>query len=428
MSLLEEVEKGNAEEIVDQVADKEPLSSEELRKKLLEGKVVIPLNDKRDFPPIGIGEGLTTKVNANLGTSKDKDSIDFELKKLRAALDAGTDTVMDLSTGGDLEKIRKKIIDNSPVPLGTVPIYETSVRVVSQDKPMIQMTPDEIFDTIEEQAKQGVDFITVHCGVTMKVVEMLYEKKTRLIDIVSRGGSFLVEWIHYNEKENPLYAQFDRLLDIAKKYELTLSLGDGLRPGAIDDATDRLQIMELTDLGTLVSKAREAGVQAIVEGPGHVPVDEIEMNIKLQKSLCDDAPFYVLGPIVTDIAPGYDHITAAIGGAMAASYGADFLCYVTRAEHLALPDIEAVKEGVYATRIAAHAGDIAKGIPGAKEWDNKISKARNDLDWEEMISLALNKNLAEDIRGKSSPEDEDVCSMCGEFCALKKIGELRRKE
>ncbi len=425
MSLLQDVRAGKAEEIINSVVQDEPITRDALIDGLLTGRIVIPINKRRHFRPVAIGAGLKTKVNANIGTSKDKGETSFELNKLKAAVDAGADAVMDLSTGGNLRAIREEIINHSPIPLGTVPIYETAIKVVNQGKPMLEMTADEIFETIEKQAEQGVDFITVHCGVTMKIVEMLKRKKTRIIDVVSRGGSFLIEWIASNEQENPLYEQYDRLLDIARRYELTLSLGDGLRPGAIADATDRLQIMELITLGELVDRARDAGVQAIVEGPGHVPINEIPMNMKLEKTLCNGAPFYVLGPIPTDIAPGYDHITSAIGGAIAASNGADFLCYVTRAEHLALPTAADVREGVYATRIAAHVGDIAKGIGGAKERDDAMSEARNGLDWERMMDLALDRELAENIRNKSKPALENVCTMCGEFCALKKIGELR---
>ncbi|MFP4460031.1 MAG: phosphomethylpyrimidine synthase ThiC [Candidatus Zixiibacteriota bacterium] len=428
MTLLDKVKRGDNIQEIEIVAKKEGRTPEYIHEKFKEGKIVILKNNKRprEIVPLGVGEGLSTKVNANIGTSKDKNDIELELRKLDAAIEAGADTVMDLSTGGELYNIRDTIIKASPVPIGTVPIYDVSVRTVQKGKGMIHMTPDEIFEAIEDHGKQGVDFITVHCGVTMSIVEQIIAGE-RTMGIVSRGGSFLAEWIHYNERENPLYEQYDRLLDIARKYEMTLSLGDGLRPGCLADATDRLQIGELVVLAELVKRAQDAGVQVIVEGPGHIPLDEVEDNIRIQKEVTRGAPFYVLGPIVTDVAPGYDHITSAIGGAIAASAGADFLCYVTATEHLALPDEEAVAQGVYVTRIAAHSGDIVKKVPGAIEWDNNMAKARGDLNWVKQKELSLNPKLAEKIRGKSMPEDEDVCTMCGEFCAVKKIGEIRKK-
>ncbi len=429
LSLLEETKEGLVPAEVIIAANNEVVEPDDLRELVAQGRVVILRNRNRPskIDPVAIGEGLRTKVNANIGTSADVADIKRELAKLRAAVEAKTDTVMDLSTGGDLRATRIEIIAESPVPVGTVPIYEAVVRRRQDNKPVVDMHPDELFEVIEQHGEQGVDFITVHCGVTRKVVEDLLASD-RVMDIVSRGGAFHAEWIHKHNKENPLYEQFDRLLDIAKRYEMTLSLGDGLRPGAIADATDRPQIGELTVLGELVQRARDEGVQAIVEGPGHVPIDDVPLNMHIQKELCDGAPFYVLGPIVTDIAPGYDHLTSAIGGAIAAMSGADFLCYVTCAEHLALPGAEAVREGVMVTRIAAHAGDIAKGVPGAWEWDFKMSQARRKLDWDAMMELALDPELAKKIRDSSPPSDKSTCTMCGEFCAVKKIGEMKKTE
>ena len=426
MTLLDRAKKGDIADVIVKVAKNEKRSVEFVFERFRDGKIIILGNNQRPrkIDPLGIGDGLSTKVNANIGTSRDKEDVEMELRKLRAAVKAGVHTVMDLSTGGNLIAIRDRIIAESPVHIGTVPIYDVSVTSAVKGKGMIHMTADEIFETIENHGKQGVDYLTVHCGVTQKIVEQTIEGE-RITGIVSRGGSFLAEWIHYNQKENPLYEQYDRLLDIARKYEMTLSLGDGLRPGCLADATDRHQMGELVILGELVMRAREAGVQTMVEGPGHVPLDQVVENMRIQKQICKGAPFYVLGPLVTDIAPGYDHITSAIGGAIAASSGADFLCYVTSAEHLALPDEEAVAQGVYVTRIAAHAADIVKQIPGAMEWDNKMAHARADLDWKAQRELAINPVLAQEIRAKTMPQDEEVCSMCGEFCAIKKIGDIK---
>jgi phosphomethylpyrimidine synthase len=426
LSILEEARQEIVSTEIIVAAIAEDVEPDDLREAVAAGRVVILRNRNRPrkIEPLAIGEGLRTKVNANIGTSGDEMNIDHELEKLAAAIDANADTVMDLSTGGNLAEIRKAIIENSSIPVGTVPIYEAAVNCRNADRPVVDMDPNELFEVIEQQGEQGVDFITVHCGVTRKVVEDLLTGD-RVMDIVSRGGSFHAEWIHKHKKENPLYEQFDRLCKIAKKYEMVLSLGDGLRPGAIADATDRPQIGELVVLGELVKRARENGVQAMVEGPGHVPIDNIPLNIHIQKEICGGAPFYVLGPIVTDIAPGYDHLTSAIGGAIAAMSGADYLCYVTRTEHLSLPDAEAVREGVIYTRIAAHAGDIAKGIPGAWEWDRDMSKARHELDWDKMFELAIDPELAKTIRNASKPADGETCTMCGEFCAVKRIKQVK---
>ncbi len=403
------------------VAKSENLHEAYIVNKIKEGKIVIPANiNHKNLNPVGIGEGLTTKVNVNLGSSKDKEDFEFELKKLEVAIKYGADAVMDLSTGENLGELRKLIIEKSPIPVGTVPIYEAAILAARKYGFLGKMTKEMLFETIEKHCEDGVDFITVHCGVTQKSIEKI-KKEGRLLNVVSRGGSFLVEWMIFNEKENPLYEYYDELLKIATKYDVTLSLGDGLRPGCLKDATDRGQIYELITLGELTQIAWENDVQVMIEGPGHVPIDEIEMNIKLEKSLCHGAPFYVLGPVVTDIAPGYDHITAAIGGAIAAWHGADFLCYVTPAEHLRLPDINDVKEGLIATKIAAHAGDIGKKVKGAIDKDIFMSIARRELDWKKQIELSIDPEKAREYRESLMSKDENVCSMCGEFCAVKKV-------
>lgn len=418
MTQLERARRGEITPQMQQVAASEGIAAESLRELVARGLVVIPCNkEHHGLTPCGIGKGLRTKVNANLGTSPVFPAWEAEIKKLEAALEAGADAVMDLSTGGELQACRREVLARSPVPVGTVPVYEAAVRVRADGRPVVEMEADELFQVISEHAAEGVDFITVHCGVTRHIVERL-KAQPRLLGIVSRGGAMMAGWMLYRGEENPLYAQFDRLLAICKTYDVTLSLGDGLRPGCLEDATDRAQLEELIVLGELVQRARAAGVQAMVEGPGHVPFDQIETNIKLQKSLCGEAPFYVLGPLVTDVAAGYDHIAAAIGGTLAAVAGADFLCYVTPSEHLGLPTVEDVKEGVIASRIAAHAADIVKGIPGARERDRAMAEARRDLDWERQMELALDPDKARRIRAARNPVPRDVCSMCGEFCAI----------
>jgi len=402
------------------VALKEGLDVEFIHQGILEGTIVIPANIKhKNLTPCGIGQGLKTKVNANIGTSSDFGDIDTELEKLRVATSSGADTVMDLSTGGDISAIRQAIIASSSLPIGTVPIYQAGIEAVERHSAIIKMTPDELFAVIEEHARDGVDFITVHCGVTRSAIARLKEQG-RVADVVSRGGAFLIGWILYNDEENPLYEQYDRLLEIAKNFDTTLSLGDGMRPGCLADATDRPQIEELLVAGELVERARKAGVQVMVEGPGHLPLNHIEANVKIEKTICKGAPFYVLGPLVTDTAAGYDHITGAIGGAIAAAAGADFLCYVTPAEHLSLPDPEDVRQGVIASRIAAHAADIAKGVKGAEDWDKRMSVARKKLDWEAQAKLSLNPELARRVHSKHSSAGT-ACSMCGEFCAMELV-------
>ncbi|MBW2039972.1 MAG: phosphomethylpyrimidine synthase ThiC [Deltaproteobacteria bacterium] len=419
--------KGEVTPEIEEVAREEGMELQALMGWVAEGKVVIPANRAhRGLRPKGIGEGLTVKVNANIGTSSDHADPAEELQKLELAMEAGADTVMDLSTGGDIDYIRRLILERSPLPVGTVPIYQAAIEVAERKGGIVFMTPDDIFDVIERHAKDGVDFITVHCGVTLNALERLKAQR-RITDIVSRGGAFLTTWMIYNEQENPLYEHFDRLLEIAKRYDVTLSLGDGLRPGCLADATDRPQIQELLLLGELTERAWEAEVQVMIEGPGHVPLDQIETNVVLEKKLCKGAPFYVLGPLVTDIAPGYDHIVCAIGGALAAYYGADFLCYVTPAEHLKLPSPEDVREGVIATRIAAHAADVARGRKGAMERDEEISRGRKALDWERQISLSIDPEKARRYREQSRPQMDEVCTMCGKFCAIKMVREFFRK-
>ncbi len=405
------------------VAQREQVSPEYITDGVAEGTIVIPANiNHRNLRPAGVGRGLRTKVNANIGTSPHFLDIDKELVKLRVALEAGADAVMDLSTGGDIDACRKKIIANCPVCMGTVPVYQAIVESREKYGNLIDMSAEDLFRVIEKQAADGVDFITVHCGVTAEVVERL-RREGRITDIVSRGGAFLAGWMLHHERENPLYEQYDRLLELALKYDVTLSLGDGLRPGCLADATDRAQVQELIILGELVERAWEQGVQVMVEGPGHVPLDQIQANIVMQKRLCKGAPFYVLGPLVTDVAPGYDHITSAIGGAIAASAGADFLCYVTPAEHLGLPTDEDVRDGVIAARIAGHAADIVKKVPGAREWDAAMAMARKALNWEAQFKLAIDPVKARAVRKDKNPEGVEECTMCGEFCAMKVIGE-----
>ncbi len=402
------------------VVDVEGVAEEFVLRNLAEGRIVIPANvNHGNLVPCGIGQGLRVKVNANIGTSSDYGTVESELQKLRVAVQFGADTVMDLSTGGDISAIRRAIIEASHLPVGTVPIYQAGIEAIERRGAIVSMTADDIFAAIEQQAKDGVDFMTVHCGVTLATIERL-KRQRRLTDVVSRGGAFLLGWMLHNDRENPLYEYFDRLLDIAREYDVTLSLGDGMRPGSLADATDRPQVEELIVLGELVERAREAGVQVMVEGPGHLPMDQIVANVQLEKSLCRGAPFYVLGPLVTDIAAGYDHITAAIGAAIAAAAGADFLCYVTPAEHLSLPDSEDVKLGVIASRIAAHAADIVRGMQGAANWDRSMSSARKNLDWESQARLSLDPDKVRAVHEKYRSSGP-ACSMCGKYCAMELV-------
>ena len=405
------------------VAKDEGESLQTIRRRIAEGTVIITRNVRREnVHPIGIGKGLRIKVNANIGTSPDMCDLDMEIKKAKIAVKYGADTIMDLSTGGNLDEIRGSILKAVTVPVGTVPIYQTAIEAAKKKGSIVHMTEDDIFNTIEKHAKDGVDFMTVHCGITKETVNKIV-KHPRLMGIVSRGGTFLTAWILHNNEENPLYKNYDYLLEIAAKYDFALSLGDGLRPGCIFDATDYFQIQELLTIGELVERARNAGVQAMVEGPGHLPLNHIEANVKLAKSVCKEAPFYVLGPIVTEIAPGYDHIVGAVGGALAALAGADFLCYLTPAEHLGLPSLEEVKEGVIATKIAAHAADIVRLGPKAAVKDLKMAKARANLNWKQQIENAIDPDKAIKIRGRTKLKSPEACSMCSEYCAIKILKE-----
>lgn len=423
MTQLEMARQGIISPEMRLAAERENMPAEELRKKIATGEVVLPCNiNHKGITPIAVGKGLSTKVNANIGTSDAYPHLEQELEKLAIAVQAGAHSIMDLSTGGDINLIRRSIIEASPVMVGTVPLYQVLVDAQVNGKGMVEMTADDIFAGIEKHCRDGADFITVHCGVTLEVIDVL-KATGRVMDIVSRGGSFMTAWMLHHHKQNPLFEQYDRLLAIAYEYDVTLSLGDGLRPGCLADATDAPQIMELTILGGLVQRARAAGVQVMVEGPGHVPLNQIVANMQVEKTLCHNAPFYVLGPLVTDVAPGYDHITSAIGGALAAANGADFLCYVTPAEHLGLPTAEDVKEGVIAARIAAHAADLAKGVPGAWEWDLSMAKARKQLNWKKQIELAIDPDKASRLRKDKNDADQECCTMCGKFCAYKLISQ-----
>lgn len=399
----------------------EGIEPDKLARLVRSGRAVIPCNPRhKGIEPRAIGEGLRVKVNANVGTSRDYVSLKDELRKVQVAIRYGADAVMDLSTGGDIRTVRRKIIGQCSVPVGTVPIYEAACKT-SRHGSAIQMAEDDIFDAIEEHARDGVDFMTVHCGVNRHTAASVIKHK-RVTGVVSRGGALLIAWMHQNGRENPLFKDYDYLLELAREHEFALSLGDGLRPGCIADATDVPQLDELMVLGRLVEKARQNGVQAMVEGPGHIPINQIEANVKIEKSICDGAPFYVLGPLVTDIGAGYDHITGAIGGALAAYFGADFLCYVTPSEHLSLPTVDDVREGVIASRIAAHAADVARGRGGL--WDMKMSRARKALNWEEMFRLSLDPDRARAYRKRRGPKDSDACSMCGDLCAMKMVDRL----
>ena len=419
MTQLEKARKGLITEEMKICAADEGVEPEYIRQGLVEGTIVIVRNVKHTaIKPLAIGKGLRTKVNANIGTSKDHADLNLELEKLKIAAAAGADAVMDLSTGGNLAEIRKAVMKKSPVAIGTVPIYQAAVKMLQEKKAISDMTAEDMFEVIEENGKDGVDFITVHCGVTRGSVATV-EGQGRVLGIVSRGGSMTANWMHCNKRENPLYEEYDRLLEIAHRYDMVLSLGDGLRPGAIEDATDQGQLQELIILGELAKRARAAGVQVMIEGPGQVPLTEIEANIKLQKKLCQGAPFYVLGPLPTDIAPGYDHITSAIGGAIAGAAGADFLCYVTPAEHLRLPTLADVREGVIAARIAAHIADIAKGVQGARERDRKMSACRKNFDWQGQVDLSIDPERTLALLEKSKSAQDEGCTMCGEFCAIR---------
>jgi phosphomethylpyrimidine synthase len=423
-TIMESASRGAVDDRIKAIARKEGVTERFVVDGIAAGRIVMPCNPVHNPEPAAIGEGLSVKINANLGTSRDMPDAEPELRKLEIALKYGADAIMDLSTGGDIDRIRKMMVERCPVMIGSVPIYETGLTAARKNA-IVELTEDDIFKGIEMHAKDGMDFMTVHCGITRETVRWL-KNSDRLMDVVSRGGSFLTAWILHNDQENPLYKNFDYLLELARKYEFTLSLGDGFRPGCINDATDQAQLSELMTLGHLVKRSREAGVQAMVEGPGHMKMDQIPANMKLQKCLCHNAPFYVLGPLVTDIAPGYDHITSAIGGAIAAQHGADFLCYVTPAEHLSLPDEEDVKEGVIASKIAAHAADLTRGI--GMDLDNRMARARKALDWPGMYDVCLDEEKARRYRARGCTEEKDGCSMCGDLCAVKIVNQYLIKE
>ncbi|MBT9777848.1 phosphomethylpyrimidine synthase ThiC [Clostridium sp. MCC353] len=407
------------------VAEKEQYDPRELMKLVGEGKVVIPANRlHRCLEPNGIGSMLKTKINVNLGTSRDCRDLDMELRKVNDAVLMGAESIMDLSSFGDTQAFRRKLTAECPAMIGTVPIYDA---VVYYHKPLKEITSEEWIKIVEMHAEDGVDFQTIHVGINRSTARRFKENR-RLTNIVSRGGSIIFAWMEMTGQENPFYEHYDRILDICREYDVTLSLGDACRPGCIEDATDISQIEELVTLGELTRRAWEKDVQVIIEGPGHMPLSQIEANMKIQQTVCKGAPFYVLGPLVTDIAPGYDHITAAIGGAVAASAGASFLCYVTPAEHLRLPDEQDVKEGIIACKIAAHAADIAKGVKGARDWDYRMSTARKNLDWEGMFELAVDPDKARSYRASAKPEKEDTCSMCGNFCAVKNMNRILEGE
>lgn len=418
---MDAAKKGIITKEMEIVAKKENMDVNILRELISKGKVAIPANkNHKSLNPEGVGEKLRTKINVNLGISKDCCDIDEEMKKVNLALDMKAEAIMDLSSFGKTKEFRKKLISSSSAMIGTVPIYDA---VGFYDKELKDITAKEFLDVVRNHANDGVDFVTVHAGIN-KETASVFKRNKRLTNIVSRGGSLMYAWMELNQRENPFYEYFDELLDICEEYDLTLSLGDALRPGSINDSSDACQIKELIILGELTLRAWKRNVQVIIEGPGHMSLDEIEANMLLEKKLCHGAPFYVLGPIVTDIAPGYDHITSAIGGALAASYGADFLCYVTPAEHLRLPNLDDVKEGIIATKIAAHAADIAKKIPKSRDIDNQMSKARQELDWEKMFELAIDPQKARRYRNESTPKHDDSCTMCGKMCSMRNMNKI----
>ncbi len=422
---MEAARKGIITKQMEEVAKDEEIEISQLIKLIADGKIIIPCNIlHKCIHPAGIGNNLRTKINVNLGTSRDSNNMEEEYAKVEAAVKLGAEAIMDLSSYGKTNLFRKKLTEECPAVIGTVPIYDA---VVYYHKPLKNITSDEWIDIVRMHAEDGVDFMTIHCGINRKTIEKFKNNK-RQMNIVSRGGSIMFAWMEMTGNENPFYEHFDEILDICYKYDVTLSLGDACRPGSIKDATDVSQITELIELGELTKRAWEKNVQVMIEGPGHMPINQIAANMEIQKTLCHGAPFYVLGPIVTDIAPGYDHITSAIGGAIAAMNGASFLCYVTPAEHLRLPDVNDVKEGIIATKIAAHAADIAKDINGAAKWDEQMGKARHELDWEKMFSLAIDPDKARSYRASSKPEKEDTCSMCGNFCAVKNVNRILNGE
>jgi phosphomethylpyrimidine synthase len=423
MTQLESAKKGVITPLVRKIAASEHLPAKLISERIKEGKIVIPLNLAHKIKkPCAIGLGLRTKINANFGTSTDNQEINNELKKLYVACRYGADAVMDLSVGKNPQKMRKEVLRRSPVPVGTVPVYEVAVNARETSGNFLDFSAADVLRVLKEQAEDGVDFFTIHAGVNRKSIAALKANK-RLLDIVSRGGALIAGWMSRHKQENPFFEYFDQILKIAYEHDVTLSLGDGLRPGSIWDATDKPQLAELKILGELAARARNRNVQVMIEGPGHVPLNQIEKNVKLEKKVCRGAPFYVLGPLVTDVAAGYDHITSAIGGSIAASAGADFLCYVTPSEHLRHPSVNDVRDGVIASKIAAHAADIVKGVPQAKHWDKLMSQARRKRDWKTQANLSIDPDKAKEYRSSSRPHLTDVCTMCGEYCPIKLTGE-----
>jgi phosphomethylpyrimidine synthase len=424
MTQLSEALAGKITPAMEFVAEKEGIEPEQVRRGIAEGVIVIPANNRRKgLTQTGIGTGLRTKVSASVGLYGDKASIDVELEKIKVAVDAGADCVMDLSVSGDIDSMRNKSLATTSTPVGTLPLYQAIAEAAVKRGSPLKMTADDLFEVIERQAADGVDFLALHCGTTMDVIQRA-KSEGRIDPLVSYGGSHLIGWMIHNQKENPLYVQYDRVLDIARKYDVTLSLADGMRPGCVADSLDGAQVHELVILGEMVRRAREAGVQIMVKGPGHVPLNHIDATVTLQKSLCRGAPYFVFGPVVTDIASGYDHISGAIGGAIAAWAGAELICYVTAAEHIgSIPDVAQVREGVIAARIGAHAADLAKGINGAADWDLRLSRARKDLDWEAQLSLALDPKRARELRNRRSEASSEACAMCGKYCAMKVVSQ-----
>ncbi len=416
MSLIKEAKKGIITEEMKAVANAEGVDPEFVRRGIESGRIVIPVSPYRYTKPCGIGKGLRTKVNASIGTSSDIVNIEMEIEKAKIAEATGADTLMELSTGGDFLDIRKKVIDSTFLSVGSVPLYQAFIEAIRKYGSVVEMKEDDLFRITAEQAKLGTNFMAIHTGINLFTVSRL-RKQGRFGGLCSRGGAFMTAWMLHNEKENPLYREFEYLLEIMKEHEVTLSMGNGMRAGAIHDSTDRAQIQELIMNSELSDTAHNAGVQTIVEGPGHIPLDEIDANVKLMKRLSGDKPFYMLGPLVTDIAPGYDHIVAAIGASLSSAYGADFICYVTPAEHLALPNVDDVKQGVITARIAAHVGDMVKN--NDRERDLHMGRARRDLQWERMYELSMDPEYAKSVRASRSPDDEEACTMCGNYCALK---------
>ena len=422
---MDAARKGIITEAMKQVADYENMSAETIRDLVAKGQVAIPANKNHTcLKPYGIGTKLKTKINVNLGTSKDCLDMDVEMEKVQEAVNLGAESIMDLSSFGDTRKFRTKLTSECSAIIGTVPIYDA---VVYYNKALKSITSREWIDVVRMHAEDGVDFMTIHCGIN-KATAQRFKNTKRHMNIVSRGGSIIFAWMELTGNENPFYEYYDEILDICNQYDVTISLGDACRPGCIEDAGDISQIEELVTLGELTQRAWDKNVQVMIEGPGHMPLNQIRSNMEIEQTICKGAPFYVLGPLVTDVAPGYDHITAAIGGAVAATYGASFLCYVTPAEHLRLPTVEDVKEGIIASKIAAHAADIAKGVPGAKDWDHQMGEARRELDWEKQFDLAIDGDKARRYRAESKPEKEDTCTMCGKMCAVRNINKILRGE